>query len=776
VPFFSDAGWLDLICGYLIKSSLILMFAVALAFILRKKSAGLRHLVLSLFLIGLLFLPLISTLAPGWETGLLPTWRSGNPVPEALERGIDDPMSAKVTWESGRESFSIHSGAESKSQKKENRITGFPANMKSLLGIFVLGAWIMGCVLLFSRLALGLFGAFRLAREGQDMNDSIWKRLLLRFLEAVTLRRRIHLLSHEGVQVPLTWGFIKPVVMMPVESLSWSEGQRSTALFHELSHVKRGDFLVMLLARLSRALYWFNPLSWYVFRQIKKEQEKACDELVLKAGIKPSTYAENLLLIRNSISVSWNPPAAVLGTVGRSHLNERLITILKQRLNLEEVKMKTKILLGMLAVLSITFIGMARPGVPTADDVDPMLHADTVKNVPMAFWTAEPLIQEQEKEQKIKEEQKKQEEKKKAEAKKKKEQGETTYIWTAKKGEKGTIEIIIDEEGEKKTIQLKAPYVLTIKETPDKTYIITSPHIEFKKGEKYVVASPHAELKEGEKVELSGKIKWEKADKVGAVIHVKKHDEKGYEVIEIKAPKVVYTKAVKAPKDVTIKIETEKPLTESVVVVPNVRAHPHVRVHTNVKVDPQVEVVVKKEIYQKQLEKIREIIKNLKEKDLDTTERKKQLERIEEAIQKLNERLVEKSIDIAAHNYRIHTIRPSTEWHQAESDEHGSKSLYFVGKKGNYVVGTAGDKGMYSIYFKDDFKEEHKEAYEKLVQKLREKLPEGYDVESEFAEDKDVFILKITSDEASDKDMDEFTDLIKKLIDELKEDLEKIKK
>ena len=68
----------------------------------------------------------------------------------------------------------------------------------------------------------------------------------------------------------------------------------------------------MLLSRLSRALFWFNPLSWLVFRMMKKEQEKACDELVLKAGIKPSTYAENLLSIRDSVPVHWSPPAAVL--------------------------------------------------------------------------------------------------------------------------------------------------------------------------------------------------------------------------------------------------------------------------------------------------------------------------------------------------------------------------------------------------------------------------------------------------------------------------------
>jgi len=65
---------------------------------------------------------------------------------------------------------------------------------------------------------------------------------------------------------------------------------------------------------------------------MKKEQEKACDELVLKAGVKPSIYAANLLSIKKAGQIQWNPPAAVLGAVGKSQLNERLLAILKHQL------------------------------------------------------------------------------------------------------------------------------------------------------------------------------------------------------------------------------------------------------------------------------------------------------------------------------------------------------------------------------------------------------------------------------------------------------------
>ena len=74
--FLLEGNGLTLLSEYLIKSSVILSVSIMLAFIMRKKSAGLRHLVLSIFLVGLLFLPIISTVTTGWETKLLPAWQT----------------------------------------------------------------------------------------------------------------------------------------------------------------------------------------------------------------------------------------------------------------------------------------------------------------------------------------------------------------------------------------------------------------------------------------------------------------------------------------------------------------------------------------------------------------------------------------------------------------------------------------------------------------------------------------------------------------------------
>ena len=107
--------------------------------------------------------------------------------------------------------------------------------------------WVGGLAVLLLRLAVGLAGAVRLTREGTGLGDPGWRILLDRFLSIVSLRRTIRLRSHPEVVVPLTWGWRKPVILLPAGAGAWAETERSSALFHELSHVKRADFLFLFL-------------------------------------------------------------------------------------------------------------------------------------------------------------------------------------------------------------------------------------------------------------------------------------------------------------------------------------------------------------------------------------------------------------------------------------------------------------------------------------------------------------------------------------------------
>jgi beta-lactamase regulating signal transducer with metallopeptidase domain len=410
---------------FFLKSSLILAAALSLSFLLKKQSASLRHFLLGLSLVALLFLPFLSAIAPGWQTDFLPSSKIAAEkqiVVDILPGNIGEPghPSAEVNRAFLREEPVLSDGGK-----------GMFGPTELLYRYGLMALWVLVTGFIMVKILFGLYGAHRLTRQGVSMRGYPWQQLFLLFLEKMALKRSVRLFKHKHIPVPITWGVLNPVVLMPAVSSEWAMEQCSSALCHELSHVKRKDFLVLLLSRISCCLYWFNPLSWLVFRRLEKEQEKACDEMVLKAGVKPSIYASSLLRIKQAVDRGHLLPAPALGMTGHSEFKERLTTILAKQ-KTKEMKMKSKIMLLICVFLAVTFIGTAKPnpGASFAED-------ETAK----VSKTKAPEAQKAQKEKKEKKE--KREKKEKKVKKEKREKKEKEVLVVVEKGEGKEVKEII---------------------------------------------------------------------------------------------------------------------------------------------------------------------------------------------------------------------------------------------------------------------------------------------------------------------------------------------
>ena len=542
MEFLAEIKGLDLISEFFIKSSVILIFTFVLVFLFRKKSASLRHFLLSVSLISLLLFPFLSTLNKGWETGLLPTWHTGEGRSQISQRW--DQHRQKTIPSSSISSSLADQQLQALKLEKNSRFNFFLSKYstsKGFFGLLLVAIWSAGLIVLLFRIFIGLYGAHRLTRQGKEISDSSWRQLLNHFLEAISIKRKISLFSHKNVNIPLTWGVIKPVVILPTESRNWTQDQRSSALFHELSHIKRYDFLVKIFARCSIALYWFNPLSWFAFRMMKKEQEKACDELVLKTGVKPSTYAVNLLSIKKAGQFHWNPPTAALGAVGKSQLNERLVAILKQQLKPKEVNMKTKILLSSLIIMTIAFIGLAHPAQSEAFTTEIISQEDTVLTDNIDVFQ-ETTIQEKQIKKTTKKTDKKESEKK----------NDKKLTWVTEDGKKIEFIITTDEEGEITISEVDGDILIHTKKDPKGkkfTIHINDKNLVLQKDEKgnWSIQEDDKEAfnfyistsnKKNKNYNVVYQIKGDKDNKNYNIVYRKKGDKDDKNVFYVKAPKI----------------------------------------------------------------------------------------------------------------------------------------------------------------------------------------------------------------------------------------------
>lgn len=105
-----------------------------------------------------------------------------------------------------------------------------------------------------------------------------------------------------NVTSPIVSGWLRPVILVPVDFPQWPFGRRRMAILHESAHIIRGDHWILLLFVLAKAVYWFHPLVWWLTRTAEQQREMACDDHVLKSGVQSTAYAELLVDLASRIS------------------------------------------------------------------------------------------------------------------------------------------------------------------------------------------------------------------------------------------------------------------------------------------------------------------------------------------------------------------------------------------------------------------------------------------------------------------------------------------
>ncbi|HMJ93896.1 MAG TPA: M56 family metallopeptidase [Allosphingosinicella sp.] len=256
IEFLAEMAW---------KSALISAGALAIAALLKSRSPNERAAVLRTAIALILMLPVLTWLLPALEIVT-----SAAPEPAAPAAFTPEMLAALAAAPAAEVALVVQDD---------------PTPL-------ILFAWLGGIAMVGFRLLAGLWTLRRWTRTASEVECPRWRETFETLGGDAPAARGVRLLVGD-VPSPLGWGWLNPVILIDRDTIR-DPGEAEAVLAHELAHVERRDWLVMILARIAVAIFWFNPLMWLLERHLVDEGEQAADARAL-ARVEPARYAQTLL-------------------------------------------------------------------------------------------------------------------------------------------------------------------------------------------------------------------------------------------------------------------------------------------------------------------------------------------------------------------------------------------------------------------------------------------------------------------------------------------------
>ena len=361
-----------------LRGAVILLAALVLTTLLHRRSAAMRHAIWAGAVAAQLLLLALAVWGPRWRveapevvSALVPAGVDDAPV---AQLPIEAPRPATPTAEPAASTPVTTAPASSPVVETERVAPPAPAapgpRRAPSLSTLLVALWAIGAAAVLLRLGAGTVVVARLARRGARVDDGGWLSLAQRLAATLRIDRPLTLLRGDRLGVPVTWGIVYPVVLLPEDADAWPDERRRYVLVHEMAHVKRLDALTQLVGQLALAVFWFNPLMWIAVRRMQLEREHACDDYVLRHGTQPSRYAEDLFEMVRSLGTpehrAAQPAFAALAMARRTEFEGRMLSILDPVLDRHPLSRGRTLMSALASLLVIVPLAALQPYRPVA--------------------------------------------------------------------------------------------------------------------------------------------------------------------------------------------------------------------------------------------------------------------------------------------------------------------------------------------------------------------------------------------------------------------------
>ncbi len=191
------------------------------------------------------------------------------------------------------------------------------------------GFWLMGVFVLSIRSLGGWWLIRRLRASAHTAIPAAISETFHRIASKLGLQRTVELAVSGSVSGPITIGFLRATVLLPICALtSLGPDELEVVLAHELAHVRRADFLWNLVQTFAETLFFFHPAVWWIGSCLRNERELCCDDLALELCPNPVIYARALFHLEEQRSRQPHLAMALDGNRPGSTLRMRILRIL----------------------------------------------------------------------------------------------------------------------------------------------------------------------------------------------------------------------------------------------------------------------------------------------------------------------------------------------------------------------------------------------------------------------------------------------------------------
>ena len=232
----------------------------------------------------------------------------------------------------------------------------------SIVGYILSGIWIVG---IFAMIILVIKSSLRLRtleKSALPLQNQEVRKLYYQCLEEMRIHKDIPVYSTAFIKSPIIVRLLNPCIYLPIHLISdYNESDMRYMLLHELQHFKHRDAVANYLMNLAGMIYWFNPFVWYALKEMRMDQEIACDTSVLKMLEEKDYVDYGNTLINFAEKVSFTPFPFAVGLGGNmKQIKRRIIniasyekpTIMKSLQGMAAFMLTTVLLLGLAPILS----------------------------------------------------------------------------------------------------------------------------------------------------------------------------------------------------------------------------------------------------------------------------------------------------------------------------------------------------------------------------------------------------------------------------------------